>query len=75
MICFSVQEQVDDGNFTNVSLGEPVENSPKKQKVPRKVLYFSDGTLEEYSTDEEDEIELAKPPQVDPVCFNSSNGN
>uniref|UniRef100_A0A1B6KA88 Protein FAM177A1 n=1 Tax=Graphocephala atropunctata TaxID=36148 RepID=A0A1B6KA88_9HEMI len=31
--------------------------SSKPGKVPRKILHFSDGTLEEYSTDEEDGIE------------------
>lgn len=28
--------------------------APKPHKAPRRVLHFSDGTLEEYSTDEED---------------------
>ena len=27
-----------------------------KKKVPRKILHFSDGVLEEYSTDEEEEV-------------------
>ncbi|XP_075233897.1 protein FAM177A1-like isoform X2 [Lycorma delicatula] len=31
----------------------------KKKKVPRRVLYFSDGILEDYSTDE-DEIDTVK---------------
>ncbi|KAF2351170.1 FAM177 family [Trinorchestia longiramus] len=35
-------------------LVEPGEGS-EEQRPPRRVLYFSDGTLEEYSTDEEDE--------------------
>nr|CAD7258030.1 unnamed protein product [Timema shepardi] len=35
---------VDKDNLTEVSLG----------KAPRKVLHFSDGTLEEYSTDEDE---------------------
>ncbi|XP_054261893.1 protein FAM177A1-like isoform X2 [Macrosteles quadrilineatus] len=29
----------------------------KPKRVPRRVLHFSDGTLEEYSTDEEDGVE------------------
>ena len=44
------------------------ENPPKKKKVPRRILHFSDGILEEYSTDEElDEEDNA--PHVDPVLF------
>ncbi|KAG8288057.1 hypothetical protein J6590_025401 [Homalodisca vitripennis] len=31
--------------------------SSRPDKVPRKILHFSDGTLEEYSTDEEDGVE------------------
>ncbi|XP_037090385.1 protein FAM177A1-like [Pollicipes pollicipes] len=34
----------------------------KKARVPRRVLHFSDGTMEEYSTDEEDEPD--KPPDT-----------
>lgn len=37
----------------------------KKQRVPRRILHFSDGTLEEYSTDEEEE-KAKKPPETDP---------
>ncbi|KAK2161709.1 hypothetical protein LSH36_111g05018 [Paralvinella palmiformis] len=41
------------------------ENPPKKKKVPRRILHFSDGILEEYSTDEEfDEGNSVSP--VDP---------
>lgn len=29
----------------------------KPKRVPRRVLHFSDGTLEEYSSDEEDGVE------------------
>ncbi|CAC5364522.1 unnamed protein product [Mytilus coruscus] len=47
--------------FTDISLQE---EQKKKKKQPRRILHFSDGILEEYSTDEEDE----NPPQpvVDP---------
>ncbi|XP_070578306.1 protein FAM177A1-like [Ptychodera flava] len=38
----------------------------KKKKVPRRILHFSDGTLEEYSTDEEEEEETPSEPPVDP---------
>lgn len=33
---------------------------PKKKKVPKRVLHFSDGVLEEYSTDEEEREERKK---------------
>ncbi|KAK7067068.1 hypothetical protein SK128_010787, partial [Halocaridina rubra] len=36
----------------------------KKSKKPRRILHFSDGTLEEYSTDEEEE-----KPQPDPMAL------
>lgn len=52
------------GDFTNISLAGDPEQPPKK-KVPRRLIYCSDGVLEEYSTDEEEE----KPPEptVNPV--------
>lgn len=42
------------------------EQPIKKKKVPRKLIHCSDGVLEEYSTDEEEEV---KPPEptVNPV--------
>ncbi|XP_064622440.1 protein FAM177A1-like [Lineus longissimus] len=50
--------------YTTVPLEEAVSSDGKKRKIPRRILHFSDGTLEEYSTDEEEEEEL--PPLVDP---------
>jgi hypothetical protein len=38
---------------------------PPKKKVPRRLIYCSDGVLEEYSTDEEEEV--PPEPTVDPV--------
>jgi hypothetical protein len=32
---------------------EPTEMTEVKKRVPRRVLHFSDGVIEEYSTDEE----------------------
>ncbi len=52
-------------DFQNVPLDEEKETG-KKKKIPRRILHFSDGILEEYSTDEEDE-EPPPPPPVDPV--------
>lgn len=47
-----------------------LETHKKKKKKPRRVLHFSDGVLEEYSTDEEEggeeENKQLQPP-VDPV--------
>ena len=59
MLYFQVDTEVE---FTNISLEQTTE---KKKKVPKRILHFSDGVLEEYSTDEEEEI--VKPPPVDPV--------
>ncbi|KAL8611133.1 hypothetical protein ACOMHN_064423 [Nucella lapillus] len=54
--------------FTSVSLGDG-DGDPgqkeKKKKVPRRILHFSDGTLEEYSTDEEEE-DVPDMPLIDP---------
>lgn len=36
-------------------------------RAPKKVLHFSDGTLEEYSDDEEDQVDRAEPAPVDEV--------
>lgn len=48
------------------------EGRCKSQKKPRRVLHFSDGVMEEYSTDEEEEEEKKKlnpdpMPVADPV--------
>lgn len=60
-----------DQTFTSVSLGMGDVDQAKKKKVPRRILHFSDGILEEYSTDEdEDESDKASlQPAVDPVSF------
>ncbi len=39
--------------LTTISLDDSEKG--KKKKVPRRILHFSDGILEEYSTDEEEE--------------------
>ncbi|XP_061172500.1 protein FAM177A1-like [Saccostrea echinata] len=49
---------VEPSDFTNISLEGDPEHPPKK-KTPRRLIYCSDGVLEEYSTDEEEE----KPPE------------
>lgn len=42
-------------DFESVELGEQQE---QREKVPRRIIHFSSGeTMEEYSTDEEDEEE------------------
>lgn len=37
-----------------------------KKKQPKRILHFSDGILEEYSTDEEEDNKPPPPPTVDP---------
>lgn len=41
-------------NSLNESSAMDGDPQPKKKKVPRRVLHFSDGVIEEYSTDEDD---------------------
>jgi hypothetical protein len=48
------------------SLPTITNGEPKPKRVPRRVLHFSDGVLEEYSTDEEDVVDEACP-QPDPI--------
>ena len=40
------------------------------RRVPRRIIHCNDGVLEEYSTDEDDDVDAAhtKPP-VDPVIL------
>ena len=56
-----------DQAFTSVTLGD--RNQAKKNKAPRRILHFSDGVLEEYSTDEDEDENDSSPlqPVVDPV--------
>lgn len=48
-------------DFESVELGEQQEHQQQqeqREKVPRRIIHFSNGeTMEEYSTDEEDEEE------------------
>lgn len=44
---------------------EDTQSKRKKPRVPRRILHFSDGTLEEYSTDEE-EASKKEAPKIDP---------
>eukprot|EP00058_Branchiostoma_floridae_P004607 XP_002590095.1 hypothetical protein BRAFLDRAFT_123465 [Branchiostoma floridae] len=55
----------DTQGFHTVSLDEHLPSCPahKKKKKPRRVLHCSDGIYEEFSTDEEDEVD---EPTVDP---------
>jgi len=46
----------EDGKFTAVLL-DSGNKEMKKKKEPRRIIHFSDGVLEEYSTDEEEERE------------------
>ncbi|KAM3855703.1 protein FAM177A1 isoform 1-T1 [Vipera latastei] len=65
------QEQLNtngDRGFENVELGV----LGKKKKIPRRVIHFASGeTMEEYSTDEDDEQQEKKDllPSVDPATL------
>lgn len=67
MIFFSLQQLANgEGGFENVELGV----IGKKKKIPRRVIHFASGeTMEEYSTDEEEDEQEKKDllPPVDPV--------
>lgn len=55
--------------FESVELGDM---GMKKQKVPRRTIYFASGeTMEEYSTDEDEEVQvsIAVKTSADPVGF------
>lgn len=41
-----------------------LDETNKRKKIPRRILHFSDGTLEEYSTDEEDTTDYKKDTQL-----------
>ena len=41
------------------------ENKNKKKRVPRRVIHFSDGIVEEFSTDSEDEEEKRKSALIE----------
>lgn len=45
-----------------------VQEAAVKVKTPKRILQFSDGILEEYSTDEEDNVPQEKPV-VNLVCY------
>lgn len=61
--------QSPDRDFTNIPLdGDAAMNA--KKKAPRRILHFSDGTLEEYSSDEEnDQGQNQNNSTTDPVSF------
>ena len=54
-------------NSANQSYHSFDDSSKKKKKVPKRILHFSDGVLEEYSTDEE-EREEAEKEQIQTVA-------
>ena len=54
-------------DLTDITFDEKIHTTEPKKKVPRKILHFSDGTLEEYSTDEEEPVTEDTTPPVDPV--------
>ncbi|XP_066944780.1 uncharacterized protein [Macrobrachium rosenbergii] len=53
-------------NQTCIGMGSSSANKNGKVKTPRRILHFSDGTLEEYSTDDEEEKEK---PEPDPMSL------
>ncbi|CAH1790983.1 unnamed protein product [Owenia fusiformis] len=61
-----VGQNGDQNEFTNIPLEELTADGKRKKKQPRRILHFSDGILEEYSTDEEEGEDQVDQPQVDP---------
>ncbi|MEQ2223067.1 hypothetical protein ILYODFUR_032934 [Ilyodon furcidens] len=59
-------------DFESVELGEMGKTTEPREKVPRRIIHFSSGeTMEEYSTDEEEDPEAERrdllSPPVDAV--------
>ncbi|XP_052824313.1 protein FAM177B isoform X1 [Octopus bimaculoides] len=63
--------QTPDRDFTSIPLDGDANNVSKK-KAPKRVLHFSDGILEEYSTDEEEQPEVKTQTTLDPRRVNVS---
>ncbi|KAL7646820.1 UNVERIFIED_CONTAM: hypothetical protein RMT77_002076 [Armadillidium vulgare] len=51
-------------DFSSLNLSE-ISPVKKNEKKPKKILHFSDGVLEEYSSDEETDTPACKPPTDD----------
>lgn len=60
---FIQPEDIADDKCDNIS------QASYKMKTPKRVIHCSDGILEEYSTDEEED----NTETVDPVSFDSNN--
>ncbi|XP_018590650.1 protein FAM177A1-like isoform X3 [Scleropages formosus] len=59
------QSQSPSKDFESVELGELGKGNAQKQKAPRRVIHFASGeTMEEYSTDEEDEQEELRKKEL-----------
>lgn len=43
--------------------------SLQHEKVPRRIIHFSDGTIEEYSSDEDEPDESTEVTSINPVIF------
>lgn len=53
---------------TNLNNTEMDDTASVQVKVPKRILHFCDGTLEEYSDDELEQADVKQPePVVDPV--------
>ncbi|GAB1602848.1 uncharacterized protein LOC115212138 [Argonauta hians] len=63
------QVQTADRDFTSIPLDGDASNNLQK-KAPKRVLHFSDGILEEYSTDEEEQPEMKTQTTLDPSTLN-----
>ncbi|GBO28125.1 hypothetical protein AVEN_125539-1 [Araneus ventricosus] len=61
-----VHSSGDSMSFTEINLTEL-----QRKKAPKRLVYFSDGILEEYSSDEDEVDNAAKDtqPLIDPVSF------
>ena len=72
LVLFQSIECISEVSLGTVTSGNDpeIQVKGKKQKVPRRILHFSDGILEEYSTDEEEEEDqVDQAPPVDPVSI------
>lgn len=63
-VCHKMTCASREGSFTEIPLKDSCKSTVK---LPRRVLHFSDGILEEYSTDDDDEVDIDdSKPLIDP---------
>ena len=72
-MCSALEMSDAPGNVGQYKSFDSEKKEKKKNRVPRRILHFSDGTIEEFSTDDEGEEELRRQDEkqavVDPASL------